>query len=168
MTIAFKKSAGGLLAPSHTGRQNRYSSADLCPFCIAGVTLRARDHADGGAKLSHSGRVSRLASTGHSTRRSMKPKRARVQFESSADTGKRWFFRESQETIEKTRLLRANDTVQQQGGLEKRNALESHHARPVCNGWFGLIVAPARLRFILYSSPDGSYIPGTGMSFRRR
>ena len=33
---------------------------------------------------------------------------------------------------------------------------------------FGLIVAPARLRFILYSSPDGSYIPGTGMSFRRR
>jgi hypothetical protein len=32
----------------------------------------------------------------------------------------------------------------------------------------GPILAPARLRFGLYSSPDGSYIPGTGMSFRRR
>jgi hypothetical protein len=33
-------------------------------------------------------------------------------------------------------------------------------------------VAPARLRFRLYhplnSSPDGPYMPGTGMSFRRR
>jgi hypothetical protein len=33
---------------------------------------------------------------------------------------------------------------------------------------FGLIAARARLRFLLYSSPDGSYIPGTRMPFRRR
>jgi hypothetical protein len=35
-------------------------------------------------------------------------------------------------------------------------------------GWFGLTVAPARPCFGLYSSPDGLYIPGTGMLFRRR
>jgi hypothetical protein len=29
-------------------------------------------------------------------------------------------------------LLGANDTVQQQGGLERRNASESRNARPVC------------------------------------
>jgi hypothetical protein len=32
----------------------------------------------------------------------------------------------------------------------------------------GQPIVPARLRFGLYAFPDGSYIPGTGMSFRRR
>jgi hypothetical protein len=40
--------------------------------------------------------------------------------------------------------------------------------RYICSDLFGRTVAPARLRFGLYSSPDGSYIPGTGMLFRRR
>jgi hypothetical protein len=35
-------------------------------------------------------------------------------------------------------------------------------------GVLGLPVGHARLRFGPYSSPDGSYIPGTEMLFRRR
>ena len=55
------------------------------------------------------------------------------------------------------------------GPPQRLHAARNQNAAPVkFSDWFGLAVAPARLRFALYSSLDGLYMPGTGMSFRRR
>ena len=54
-------------------------------------------------------------------------------------------------------------------GCKERDVSKNRHGGPVnLIAWFGLTVTRARPRFGLYPSPNGSYIPGTGMLFRRR
>ena len=69
------------------------------------------------------------------------------------------------------RMKKDNVQAQQPAGRGGQNVAQRRAAVPVCC-WFSLTVAPVRVRFGFYqpvnSSPDGPYIPGTGMLFKRR